>query len=173
MRLGIPRKCGRDLVCEAGDAPGPSQEVSCSATIKSKANSAAVAAASATVSITGRPQLVQIALEAGAARAEFKRNPSSRDRRGDTWQTHSSCRASLFWAKARLAWSRVICIYCVACANIRGLLLAWVWFASNIHPPPPWRTDAVILMADGNLRGESVRQARVGFLLGTCVRPVA
>jgi hypothetical protein len=88
MRLGIPRKCGRDLLCEAGDAPGPSQEVSCSATIKSKANSA-TAAASATVSITGRPQLVQIALEAGAPRAEFKRNPSSRDHRGDTWQTHS------------------------------------------------------------------------------------
>lgn len=81
MRLGIPRKCGRDLLCEAGDAPGPSQEVSCSATIKSKANSAA---ASATVSITGWPQLVQIALEAGAPRAEFKRNPSSRDHRGDT-----------------------------------------------------------------------------------------
>lgn len=80
MRLGIPRKCGRDLVCEAGDAPGPSQEVSCSATIKSKANSA-TAAASAAVSITGRPQLVQIALEAGAPRGEFERNPSSRDHR--------------------------------------------------------------------------------------------
>lgn len=64
LRLGRPHKCGRDLLCEAGDAPGPSQEVSCSATIKSKANSAAAAVAA--VSITDRPQLVQIALEAGA-----------------------------------------------------------------------------------------------------------